>query len=223
MKSSALCFLPAACLCSTALFFQGCSTRADRSEIEAARKVTPMVADEAFFDGKIAAHLTLGSTLAEHRGPDGGPGGGPGGAGGAGGRHHGGGGRHGGGGMGGGRHDSDSSGESGDSEGSRAHYSASTMPPALLRLSLKNNSAEGVDVEIRDLNSELGNFAARPDKFTIAPADTGEPDPMQSLLGVESMALPVTLTLRSGGKTETKVLTLRPFPSPAAAAPPSSK
>ena len=84
----------------------------------------------------------------------------------------------------------------------------------MMRLQLVNTSADKITVEIRDLNSELGNFATRPDTFTLEAGATGEPGDMQSLMGVESLALPVTLTLRVAGKTESKVLTLRPAPAP---------
>jgi len=95
------------------------------------------------------------------------------------------------------------------------------MPPALLRLRLENPSAATVIVEIREVNSELGNFAIRPDTVTLAPGQVLEVEPMQSLLGVESYALPVTITLRAGGQTQSKILTLRPI-APAPGMPPPS-
>ena len=94
------------------------------------------------------------------------------------------------------------------------------MPPALLRLRLENPSAATVVVEIREVNSELGNFAIRPDTVTLAPGQMVEVEPMQSLLGVDSYALPVTITLRAGGQTQSKVLTLRPV-APAPGTPPA--
>ena len=95
------------------------------------------------------------------------------------------------------------------------------MPPALMRLQLENTSQATVIVQIRDLNSDLGNFAVRPDTVTLLPGQTIETDPMQSKLGVDSFNLPVTISLRAGGQTETKVLTLRPVdPAPSASANP---
>ena len=88
----------------------------------------------------------------------------------------------------------------------------------MLRLRLENQSDATLTVEITDLDSELGNFATRPDKFTLEPGTVGEPGAMQSLLGVESLALPVKLTLRVAGKAETKTLVLRPV-TPEAAPP----
>lgn len=96
------------------------------------------------------------------------------------------------------------------------------MPPALLRVRLENPSAATVIVQIREVNSELGNFAIRPDTVTIAPGQAVEVEPMQSLLGVDSYSLPVTITLRAGGLTESKVLTLRPVaPAPGTPPPPA--
>jgi hypothetical protein len=95
------------------------------------------------------------------------------------------------------------------------------MPPAMLRLHLTNTTAGTVVVEVREVNSELGNFAVRPDKLTMAPGESAAPDPMQSLLGLDTYSLPVTITLRTGGQTETKVLTLRQV-EPAEATPPPS-
>jgi len=79
----------------------------------------------------------------------------------------------------------------------------------VLRLRLENITAYAMDVEVRDVNSELGDFAVRPDKLTLQPGQSEEPDPMESLLGLDTYSLPVTITLRSAGRTETKVLTLQ--------------
>ncbi len=86
---------------------------------------------------------------------------------------------------------------------------ASNMPPAMLRLRLENTSTASVEVEVRDLNSELGDFAVQPDKLTLDPGQSAEPDPMESLLGLDTYSLPVTISLRWNGRTETKVLTLQ--------------
>lgn len=216
-------------LCPVGLLFlgvfllSGCESGGDRRAMdEARRSVPPMAADEVFFDGQLAAHLTLGSGL-DH-GPGQGPGKGPGGRGPRGGRPH----------MEGirnntsgmtelgneGANERPDSIDAGGADDNRPRYTESHMPPALLRLRLENTSAKTITVEIRDLNSELGNFATRPDKFTLEPGASGQPGAMQSLLGLDTLALPVTLTLWVDGKTETKVLTLRPVPVPAPAATP---
>jgi hypothetical protein len=199
-------------LCIIATFLlAGCESRPDRHAMveEARHSVPPMAANEAFFDGAVIAHLTLGSDAGAGGGPgddsSGGSGHGSGGmSGGMGGRHGGG---HGGG-MGGGgtRQGGDSSGGDGASPSSMHR---SNMPPAMLRLRLENTTAVAVEVEVRGLDSELGDFAVRPDKLTIAPGRSEEPDPMESLLGVDTYSLPVTVTLRYAGRTETKVLTLQ--------------
>ncbi|RFC43586.1 MAG: hypothetical protein DUW69_002176 [Verrucomicrobia bacterium] len=93
------------------------------------------------------------------------------------------------------------------------------MPPALLRMQLENPSAATVVVEIREVNSDLGNFAVRPDTVTLAPGQAVEVEPMQSLLGVDSYSLPVSIILRAGGQTQSRILTLRPV-APASGTPP---
>jgi hypothetical protein len=112
------------------------------------------------------------------------------------------------------------------SEGTRPRVHESEMPPALLHLVLANNSQATIVVEIREVNSDLGNFAVRPDTLTLEPGQSKEVEPMQSLLGVESFELPVKVQLRVGGVSESKVLTLRPIkpdehsgPPPPAATP----
>jgi hypothetical protein len=175
-----------------------------------------MAANEIFFDGQIAARLMLGTGLPD----DAQPGGGKDGSGGSGPGPGGGGGRTHGGRRGGGDASAGSGGDSSDEP--HSHLVDSPMPPALMRLRLTNTSSVPLVVEIRDLNSELGNFATRPDTFTLAPGESGSPDGMQSLLGLDTLELPVTVTLRTGGKTETKVLTLRPVPPPPAAPSPDA-
>ena len=88
----------------------------------------------------------------------------------------------------------------------------SEMPPAVMRMRLDNTTDATVIVEIRDVNSELGNFAVRPDQVTLNKGKSVEVEPMTSLLGVETFSLPVHITLRSGGETESKVITLHIIP-----------
>lgn len=192
------------------LLFAGCESRPDRHAMmeEARHSVPPMAASEPFFDGAIVAHLTLA-------GDTGGPGGSGGDSDTGSGRTDASGGRHGGGrgGMGGGSgHGRRQSGDDGaDSGGAKSATSmrASAMPVARLRLRVENTTAAAVEVEVRGLDSELGNFAVRPDKLAVMPGQSEEPDPMESLLGVDTYSLPVTLTLRLAGRTESKVVTLQ--------------
>jgi hypothetical protein len=98
----------------------------------------------------------------------------------------------------------------------------SQMPPALLRMQLENTGGATMVVEIKDMNSDLGNFAIRPDTVTLKPGEAVEVEPMQSLLGVDSYAIPVTITLRAAGQTQTRILTLRPVLPPAGTAAPAT-
>ena len=200
---------PAALLALACALLAGCETAPDRrSAAEDVRRAAPsLAAHDSFFGGRIAAQLTLASVPVSPRGPGHVPPGG----------WNAGAGLVGGDGMEGRR-------EGGDpdrSEELRPRYANSPMPPALFRLRLENTSREELTVEIQDLNSELGNFATRPDKFTLAPGASGTPNAMQSLLGLDTVALPVTLSLRVGGQNETKVLTLRPVPTESAGSPPA--
>jgi hypothetical protein len=85
----------------------------------------------------------------------------------------------------------------------------SPMPPVTLRVALENKGAEPVEVEVMEVNSELGNFAVRPSKLTIAPGQEGVLEPMISQLGVTSDEIPLKLAVRVGGKTETQVVTVK--------------
>ena len=94
----------------------------------------------------------------------------------------------------------------------------STLPPVALRLRVHNVTQEPVEVEFIECKSYLGNFAVRPEKITIASGESGQPDPMVSLLGVSGDEIPVTITLRLGDKRETHTVVLVPLKSSAKAA-----
>jgi hypothetical protein len=83
------------------------------------------------------------------------------------------------------------------------------MPPVTLRVKLENKGAEPLEVEVTEVNSELGNFAVRPPKLTIAPGQTGELEPMISQLGVTNDEIPLKLAVRVGGRKETQVVTIK--------------
>jgi hypothetical protein len=85
----------------------------------------------------------------------------------------------------------------------------SPMPPVTLRVKLENKGTEPMEVEVTEVNSELGNFAVRPPKLTIAPGQTGELDPMISQLGVTNDEIPLKLAIRTGGKRENQVITIK--------------
>jgi hypothetical protein len=87
----------------------------------------------------------------------------------------------------------------------------STLPPVALRIRVNNLTAAPVEVTFDECKSYLGNFAVRPEKIVVAAGDSAEPDPMVSLLGVTGEEIPVTVTLRVDGKSETHTVVLIPL------------
>ena len=85
---------------------------------------------------------------------------------------------------------------------------SSTLPPVALRVRVTNQTQQPVEVEFLECNSMLGNFAVRPEKITVAAGETGSPDPMTSLLGVEGDEIQLKVGLRVGDAKETKILML---------------
>jgi hypothetical protein len=192
----------------------------------AVRDYPPVMAgDENFADGKIAVQITLAMPSA-FRGDDksgshsGGSGQGRHGGGGGGGGHH----RGGGGGMGGGGPPPEGASASGD-DTARPAQLGSTLPPAQLKLHLKNTSGtESIACEVIDFNSSLGDFAVFPGKYQLAAGESADSESMTSRLGVEGAEIPVTVALRIKDHVEKKVITLHqlPPPPPPADAAPSS-
>jgi hypothetical protein len=80
----------------------------------------------------------------------------------------------------------------------------SPMPPVTLRVNLENKGTEPIVVEVTDVNSELGNFAVRPLKLTIAPGQVGSLEPMISQLGVTADEIPVQIAVRVAGKRKAR-------------------
>lgn len=85
----------------------------------------------------------------------------------------------------------------------------SPMPPVTLRVLFENKGTEPIEIEVTEVNSDLGNFAVRPPKLTIAPGEKGMLEPMVSQLGVTSDEIPLKLSLRSGGKKEQQVVIVK--------------
>jgi hypothetical protein len=83
------------------------------------------------------------------------------------------------------------------------------MPPVTLRVAFENKGTAPVEIEVTEVNSDLGNFAVRPSKLTIAPGESGVLEPMVSQLGVTSDEIPLKLALRSGGKKEQQVVVVK--------------
>ena len=98
---------------------------------------------------------------------------------------------------------------------------AARGPTLTLKLTLANTSNEPLTVVVRDVKSELGNFAARPERVTLAPQESVELDPMFPLADSVVGDIPLTVALRSAEQTESQTVMLRPTRAPAAAdAPP---
>ncbi len=85
----------------------------------------------------------------------------------------------------------------------------SPMPPVTLRVLFENRGTEPVELEVTEVNSDLGNFAVRPPKLTIAPGEKGVLDPMVSQLGVTSDEIPLKLSVRTGGKKEQQTIVVK--------------
>lgn len=92
----------------------------------------------------------------------------------------------------------------------------SPMPPVTLRVAFENHGTEPMVIVPTDVNSDLGNFAARPKEITVAAGETGELDPMVSQLGVTNDIIPLTIGIKVGGKAETQVIQVKSVISPEA-------
>lgn len=85
----------------------------------------------------------------------------------------------------------------------------SPMPPVTLRVQLENHGTDPIEVEVSEVSSDLGNFAPRPATLTIEPGGKASLDPMISQLGVTSDDIPLKLTVRTGGRAESQVVSIR--------------
>jgi hypothetical protein len=85
----------------------------------------------------------------------------------------------------------------------------SPMPPVTLRVQFENKGTEPLEVEVLEVNSDLGNFAVRPPKLVIPPGEKAALDPMISQLGVTSDEIPLKLALRQGSKRENQVVVVK--------------
>jgi hypothetical protein len=85
----------------------------------------------------------------------------------------------------------------------------SPMPPVTLKVAFENRGTEPVEIEVTEVNSDLGNFVVRPSKLTIAPGQSGMLEPMVSQLGVTSDEIPLKLAVRYGGKKEQQVVVVK--------------
>jgi hypothetical protein len=85
----------------------------------------------------------------------------------------------------------------------------SPMPPVTLRVVVENLGTDALVIEVTDVNSELGNFAVRPDKLTIAPGEKGMLNPMVSQLGVTSDEILLKVAARVAGKKDTQTISIK--------------
>jgi hypothetical protein len=93
-----------------------------------------------------------------------------------------------------------------------------TMPRQTLTITLTNTGGTAVTISTTELNSLIGNFAPQPERLTLAPGSSESLQPVSGDAGGLLNWLDVTLSLRNGGSTETKVLHLVPTGEPAAPA-----
>ncbi len=91
----------------------------------------------------------------------------------------------------------------------------SPMPPVTLHVTFENKSQSPIEIVPTEVNSDLGNFAPRPKSLTLAPGEKGSLEPMVSQLGVTSDEIPLTLSVRIGSKSETKVILVKNILAPA--------
>ena len=165
-----------------------------------------------FADGKVVVEVTLGLPTDFRPGKEGGKSGGSGADGGSHSGHHGGGRHSGGTGGSGYPGGSDGAGASGD-DSSRPALMGSTLPPAQLKLHLRNtSSADAVACEVVDFNSSLGNFAVFPSRYQIEAGQSATSEMMTSRLGVEGSDIPVTVALRIHDQVERQVIALHLLP-----------
>jgi hypothetical protein len=101
-----------------------------------------------------------------------------------------------------------------------------SMPRQTLVIRLTNTGSAPLAISITELNSLIGNFAPQPDHLTLAPGATEALQPVSGDAGGLLNWLDVTLSLRNGSSTETKVIHLTPTGEPAEATlppPPADK
>lgn len=188
------CVVPLVCLALAA-----CHGPREKSDFETqgpGPRPVAMRGDNTYFGGAVRAEATVSRGRAVPFSEKGGKGGGGGGRGG----HHG----YRGGGEG-------PPPEAGSDDGDRtSHYIARGLAPAVtLRLKFENNSKDSLTIQIRDVNSDLGDFAVHPDKITLAPDQSVELDPMVSELGVTSDEIPLTVVLVNGKTVEKEIIPLK--------------
>lgn len=103
--------------------------------------------------------------------------------------------------------------DSGD-DGSAMRRPNIAVARALLHVTLTNNSKETLNFAVTDVISQLGNFAIRPERFSLAPGQSGEIDPLASTFQDPLAELTVETHVRHAGKKETQTVQLLPIVGP---------
>jgi hypothetical protein len=99
----------------------------------------------------------------------------------------------------------------------RTNYDYILAPRLALTFKFANTGTKPITFTISDVNSNLGDFAPRPETLTVAPGQSGLVDPMLSNLANNFDGLDVTLTIKIGGRPEIQIMKLRPAQVPPAA------
>lgn len=83
-------------------------------------------------------------------------------------------------------------------------------PRAVLRVSFENTSKATIEIEVTEVSSPLGSFAARPSRLALAPAQIAELDPMFTAAVETFEAVDVRLRVKQSGHDQTQVVRLTP-------------
>ncbi len=187
---------------SVALLF-GCAGPGGARSRSAAPAQPKLAAQTTFLDGTLLAQFSF-EALSFHGGPGGG-----GKSGGPGGGHRSRRNKEGDGPGVGGPPEGGPDGDSGD-DGSAMRHPNIAIARALLHVTLTNNSKETLNFAVTDVISQLGNFAIRPERFSLAPGQSGEIDPLASTFQDPLTELTVETHVRHAGKKETQTVRLLP-------------
>ena len=92
--------------------------------------------------------------------------------------------------------------------------SAAPSRPVTLHLNLRNLNGQPMSVEVSTVDSDRGNFAVDPGTIILPPHQLIQPHPMISQLGVTADVIPVKITMRLNGQTETRTIFVRSLLDP---------
>lgn len=87
-----------------------------------------------------------------------------------------------------------------------------TPPRQALTVTLTNTSSAPLTVQVTEVNSALGNFAAVPERATLAPGEAMTLEPMRgALANLDEFSL--KLGLKADGKSEQQTMILKRAPA----------